>query len=59
MRCAACNVKMSEFEMLMKAPDSGEFADLCGVCYAIAYDCEDKAESLDDSIGGIKDEQDR
>ena len=45
--------------VFMKAPDSGEFADLCGVCYAIAYDFEDKAESIDDIIGGIKDEQDR
>jgi hypothetical protein len=58
MRCAACNKKMSEFEMVMKAPESGEFADLCGVCYNIAFDLEDKVESIEEIIGEITNEQD-
>ena len=58
MRCAACNKKMSECEMVMKAPESGEFADLCGVCYNIAFDLEDKVESIEEIIGEITNEQD-
>jgi hypothetical protein len=58
MRCAACNKKMSEFEMVMKAPESGEFADLCGICYNIAFDLEDKVESIEEIIGEITNEQD-
>jgi hypothetical protein len=58
MRCAACNKIMSEFEMVMKAPETGEFADLCGVCYNIAFDLEDKVESIEEIIGEITNEQD-
>ena len=58
MRCAACNKKMSEFEMVMKAPERGEFADLCGICYNIAFDLEDKVESIEEIIGEITNEQD-
>ncbi len=58
MRCAACNKIMSEFELVMKAPETGEFADLCGVCYNIAFDLEDKVESIEEIIGEITNEQD-
>ena len=42
MRCAACNKKMSDLELVMRTPETGEFADLCGVCYNIAFDLEEK-----------------
>jgi hypothetical protein len=58
MRCAACNKIMSEFELVMKAPETGEFADLCGVCYNIAFDLEDKDETVAEIIGDITNEQD-
>ena len=58
MRCAACNKIMSEFALVMKAPETGEFADLCGVCYNIAFDLEDKVESIEEIIGEITNEQD-
>lgn len=59
MRCAACNKIMSEYEACMRAPESGEFADLCGVCYNIAFDLEEKEESIEEILGGeIKHEQD-
>lgn len=58
MRCAACNKIMSEFEMVMRTPETGEFADLCGVCYNIAFDLEDKVESIEEIIGEITNEQD-
>ena len=58
MRCAACNKIMSEFELVMKAPETGEFADLCGVCYNIAFDLEDKDEIVAEIIGDITNEQD-
>jgi hypothetical protein len=49
---------MSEFELVMKAPETGEFADLCGVCYNIAFDLEDKDETVAEIIGDITNEQD-
>lgn len=58
MRCAACNKIMSEFEMVMRTPETGEFADLCGVCYNIAFDLEDKVESIEEIVGEITNEQD-
>ena len=50
---------MSEYETCMRAPESGEGADLCGVCYNIAFDLEDKEESIEEILGGeIRNEQD-
>ena len=58
MRCAACNKKMSDLELVMRTPDTGQFADLCGVCYNIAFDLEDKEESIEEIIGDVTNEQD-
>jgi hypothetical protein len=49
---------MSDFELVMRAPETGEFADLCGVCYNIAFDLEEKEESIEEIIGDVTNEQD-
>ena len=33
MRCKACNRALSDFESTRKIPDTGEYLDLCNVCY--------------------------
>jgi len=56
MRCRACNKKLSEFELSVKNPETGEFEDLCGTCRKAARMAEppseeDKlAELLDDAF---------
>lgn len=59
MRCAACDKIMTEFEMALRAPESRQFADLCGICYNISYDLDDKDEDIVGIIqGDITHEQD-
>lgn len=41
MRCAACNRVMTDVEMTLKAPESGQFTDLCTTCYRHAFDYVD------------------
>jgi len=33
MKCAACDVLLSEAELLRVHPSTGEFIDLCGDCH--------------------------
>ena len=37
MRCCACNKVLSDYELVLKLPSSGEFADLCGKCYSATF----------------------
>lgn len=38
MRCKACNKLLSEFESVRKSKDTGEFVDLCNICYTHVRD---------------------
>lgn len=48
-RCIACNRIMSEQELTLRMPESGQFADLCGTCYRISFDlADDKEDDVDE-----------
>ena len=47
MRCAACDVLLTERELITKHPTTGDFMDLCTDCYT-SYK-EALAELVDDS----------
>jgi hypothetical protein len=58
MRCKACNTELNDFESTRKSSTTGEFIDLCNVCYnsvrndvqAIErFDLMDVQDELDDS----------
>lgn len=38
MRCAACNVILSDSELGLRCPETAVFADLCYECFEQAFD---------------------
>ena len=56
MRCSACDRILTEFEMVMRGPESGVFVDLCGLCYNIAYDLEDREDKQEDTLAIVRGE---
>ena len=58
MRCCACDKILTEFELVLRAPESREFADLCRLCYDIAYEFEEDIDSSHPFVNeDINDEQ--
>lgn len=47
MRCAACDRVMSPFEASLRTPETGQFADLCNICYRISFDLAEDEEADD------------
>jgi hypothetical protein len=61
MRCKACNVILSDFEVTRKSADTNEYMDLCNVCFApISNECYvlerfDLLENEDSNEDGFED----
>ena len=45
MRCVACDRVLTTFEMVQRCPESGQFADLCNVCFRITFDLADDEDT--------------
>lgn len=59
MRCAACNVILSDSELGLRAPETLVFADLCYECFEQAFDLTpDPTYNTACDIEEIADEQD-
>lgn len=48
MRCKACNINLSDFESTRKSNTTGEFIDLCNVCYGSIQQDIDPASERED-----------
>tara|TARA_R110000744_G_scaffold152443_3_gene266500 strand:- start:8481 stop:8663 length:183 start_codon:yes stop_codon:yes gene_type:complete len=59
MRCKACNVLLEDFELKRKDKLTGDFLDLCSVCYKVSnhtlieYDTEIPNEQDDINLEKI------
>lgn len=57
MRCLACNKELSDFEATRKSTETGEYIDLCNVCFSTIKDVvlPNEREDLKDIIDEIDD----
>lgn len=55
MRCCACNKVLADSELTLKL-HSGEFADMCGSCYSIAFASEDDFSDI--GVSNVNDIED-
>lgn len=47
MRCVCCNERLSDFEATRKSSYSGEYLDMCNVCFNTIKDVIDVEERSD------------
>jgi|DEB3_MinimDraft_2_1074329.scaffolds.fasta_scaffold73377_2 hypothetical protein len=47
MRCVCCNERLSDFEATRKSSYSGEYLDMCNVCFNTIKDVVDVEERSD------------